>query len=84
VLPRAPRHRARHLCREALASPRGRGTRTTAWQDSGTGTCPMAPNPPPSAGGLRSHHVPSGSRPRAYPCVPKTPDIRPIMASPDT
>jgi hypothetical protein len=22
--------------------------------------------------------------PRAYPCVPKTPDIRPIIASPDT
>jgi hypothetical protein len=25
--------------------------------------CPVTPNPPPSAGGLPSRHVPSGSRP---------------------
>jgi hypothetical protein len=38
--------------REALASPHGRGTGTTARQGFGTGTCPVAPDPPPGAGGL--------------------------------
>jgi hypothetical protein len=85
VLPRDPRHRARH--------PAGEGSRVT--------TCLVAPGPPPAQGGFgvaawprhkehclaglryrhvscgsrsASRHVPSGSRPRAYPCVPKTPD----------
>jgi hypothetical protein len=72
------------LRRKALASLRDRGTRTTAWQGSSIATCPEAPEPSPGAGGLRSHHVPSGSRPRACPCVLKMPDIRLIMASPGT
>jgi hypothetical protein len=65
-------------------SPRDRGTRTTIWQGSSTGTCHVALDPPLGVGGLRSRHVPSGSRPRVYLCVLKTPDIRSIMASPGT
>jgi hypothetical protein len=65
--PRASWLQARPLRREALALPRGRGTRTTVRQDSDIDTCPVALNPPLGAGGLRSHHVPSGSRPPGIP-----------------
>jgi hypothetical protein len=119
VLPRALRHCARH--------PPGKG--------SGVATWPKAPSPSPRRRGLRSCHVPRGSRPTSYagrlwrrhvteapgppsgrapvsprvlwlqthllvwegsgasmcpvalspwvcPCILKTPNIRPIMASP--
>jgi hypothetical protein len=59
--------RSAPLRRKALASPHYRSTRTTARQVSGIATCFVAPDPPPGAGGLRSHHVPSGSRPPGVP-----------------
>jgi hypothetical protein len=43
---------AHPLRRKALASPCDRGTRTTARQGSDIVTCPMAPDPPPGAGGF--------------------------------
>jgi hypothetical protein len=46
--PRASWLQARPLRKEALASPRGRGTRSTAWQVFGTGTCHVALDPPPA------------------------------------
>jgi hypothetical protein len=51
VSPCAPRHRAHH--------PLGKGSGVTTW--------PEAPSPSPGRKGLRSHHVPRGSRPA--PCV---------------
>jgi hypothetical protein len=82
--PRASRLQAHPLRGKAQPSPRDRGTRTTASQGSGISTCPMAPDPPPGAGGLQSRHVPDGPRPLVCPCVLKMPDITLIMASPDT
>jgi hypothetical protein len=43
---------ARPLRRKALASPRDRGTRTTAQQGSDIAMCLVTPDPPPGAGGL--------------------------------
>jgi hypothetical protein len=80
----ASRLQAHPLHRKALASPRDRGTKTTARQGSGITTCLVAPDPPPGAGGFRSRHVMSGSWPLACPCISKMPDIRLIMASPGT
>jgi hypothetical protein len=40
------------LRRKALMSPHVRGTRTTARQGFGITMCPVAPEPPPGAGGL--------------------------------
>jgi hypothetical protein len=65
--PRALWLQARPLCRKALASPCDQGTRTTAWQGSGTAMCPVAPDLPPGVGGLQSRHVPKGSRPPGIP-----------------
>jgi hypothetical protein len=56
--PRVSRLQTRPLREKALASPHVRGIRTTVWQGSGIVTCPVAPDPPPCAGGLWSHHVP--------------------------
>jgi hypothetical protein len=65
--PHASQLQARPLHRKALASPHYRGNRTTARQGSGIATCPMTLDLPPCAGGLRSHHVPSGSWPSGVP-----------------
>jgi hypothetical protein len=65
--PRALWLQARLLRWKALVSPRDRGTRTTARQGSGMAMCHVAPDPPPSMGGLLSHHVPCGSRPPGVP-----------------
>jgi hypothetical protein len=73
----------RPMRRKALTLPRDRGTRTTAPQGSGITTCHVAPDTPSGAEGLQSRHVPSGPQPRACPCIPKMPDIRLIVASPD-
>jgi hypothetical protein len=50
VSPRAQWHRARH--------PPGKG--------SGVATCPEEPSPSPGRRGLRSCHIPHGSRPALY------------------
>jgi hypothetical protein len=55
------------LRRKALALPHDRHTRTTARQGSGIAMCLVAPDLPPGAGGLRSHHVPSGPQPPGVP-----------------
>jgi hypothetical protein len=81
--PRASQLQARPMRRKALTLPRDRGTRTTAPQGSGIATCPVAPDTPSGAEGLQSRHVPSGPQPQACPCIPKMPDIRLIVASPD-
>jgi hypothetical protein len=60
--PRASWLQAHPLLRKALSSPHDRGTRTTVRQSSGTATCPVAPDPPPGAGGLWSRHVPVRSQ----------------------
>jgi hypothetical protein len=55
-----------------------------AQEGSNVATCPVSLDLPPDTRGLRSRHVFSGSRPPTYPCILKTLDIRPIMASPGT
>jgi hypothetical protein len=80
--PHASWLQARPLHRKALASPRDRGLGTTAPQGFGTDTCPAAPDPPPGAEGSGATTCLVALGPRAYPCVPKTSDIMPIMASP--
>jgi hypothetical protein len=65
--PCASRLQACPLCRKAPTSPCDRGTRTIARQGSGIAMCPMAPYPPPGAGGLQSSHVSSSPRPPSMP-----------------
>jgi hypothetical protein len=67
--PRASWLQARLLRSKALALPHDQDTRTIARQGSGTTMCPVAPGPPPGAGGLRSRHMPSGSQPPGRACA---------------
>jgi hypothetical protein len=61
----SPRLQTHSWCRRALASPRASWHRAChlIGKSSGVATCPVTPDPPPSAEGLYSRHVPPGPPP---------------------
>jgi hypothetical protein len=53
-------------CAQDLSQVPRRQTPHSTWEGCGITTCPVAPAPHPSEGGLRCHHMSCGSRPASW------------------